>query len=452
MEWLRFSNLAIGSFPTGILLCVLTIFLLTIKKKSLSTWVLIGYFSVLSILLLSYVFRYSILSTFVLHTGQVSNLIVFGIVSYLLFAYLFQENIHPSESKIVVVLFTIAAIYVYISNFWRYPELERIYDFKAHYYTYVFGPRVSIVTGLGYVWIIVLFFRKTVSASEYSGPLTTWLAKSSLVRRLGARFLIVLVKMVRPTGKKAKSLQALALLTLGMFSLSFLYILMSTEVISRETYGFFFNTGGLLTTFAIFIVYTNYTFDPSSFRWKLVGVSLAPIMLIFGIIFGTTLTIADRAFDNRRKLEVENIKTILIEQDLLNLPPHVVYVASRLIEDGGGSGAYVLEKSRETGLQVIDFIESDRFENEPDRQAFAGQERLFRYFDLYDKNTFFIHYDFLHKNRLYEIGYSYDLYRRVIHRAAGRLFYITAGTTIIVIILFPLFFYRSLFKLDLRIF
>jgi hypothetical protein len=165
-------------------LCVLTIFLLCIKKKSLSTWMLIGYFSVLSILLLSYVFRYSILSTVVFHTGQFSNLIVFGIVSYLLFAYLFQENFHPRESKIVTILFLLAALYVYFSNFWRYPELEKTYDFRAHYFTYVFGPRISIVTGLGYFWIIVVFFRKTILTQEYSGPLTTLLRKRSSIKYL----------------------------------------------------------------------------------------------------------------------------------------------------------------------------------------------------------------------------------------------------------------------------
>ncbi|MCK4804213.1 MAG: hypothetical protein KAT88_06630, partial [Spirochaetes bacterium] len=97
MEWLRISNLAIGSLPTGVLVWVLTIFLLSIKKKSLSTWMLIVYFGVLSLLTLSYILRYSILSIIVLHTGQLSNLIVFGIVSYILFAYLFQENFHPLE-------------------------------------------------------------------------------------------------------------------------------------------------------------------------------------------------------------------------------------------------------------------------------------------------------------------------------------------------------------------
>lgn len=481
MEWLTFSNLAIGSFPTGVLLCVLTIFLLCIKKKSLSTWMLIGYFSVLSILLLSYVFRYSILSTVVFHTGQFSNLIVFGIVSYLLFAYLFQENFHPRESKVVTILFLLAALYVYFSNFWRYPELEKTYDFRAHYFTYVFGPRISIVTGLGYFWIIVVFFRKTILTQEYSGSLTTLLRKPSSIKYLIGRFLISFVKIILPRGKKAKSLQAFALLTMGMFAISFLYLLMSTEVISRETYGFFFNTGGLLTTFAIFIIYTNYTFEPSSFRWKLVGVSLAPVMVIMGIVGSIILSFVDTSFDNQRKLEVENIKSMLIAQEFSELPPHVFYIASRPSQGGSFSRSYVLENSRQEDLQTIDFIDSDKKErenelskavdalmkknknfdseqarviarNEIDQQLPPELKRRFRYFDLYDPDSFYIHYDFSYGNRLYEIGYSYKLYRKEIHKTAIKLFFIILGTTIIIIILFPLFFYRSLFKIDLRIF
>jgi hypothetical protein len=398
-------------------------------------------------------------------------------VSYIVFAYLFQENFHPLESKIVTVLFLLAALYSYISNFGRYPFLKKTYDFSAHYFTYVFGPRVSIVTGLGYFWIIVVFLRKTVLSSEYSGSLETWLQKPSSFRYLIGSFFIALVKIIRPRGKNAKSLQAFALLTMGMFAISFLYFLMSTEVISRQTYGFFFNTGGLLTTFAIFIVYTNYTFEPSSFRWKLVGVSLAPIMVIMGIVGSIILSFADTSFDNQRKLEVENIKSLLIVQKDSDLPIHVVYIVSRPNEGGLSADTYTLEKSREPELQAEDFIASDmmirdndvskagsvlmkknkKFEfekalvmahNEIDLQL----ERRFRYFNLYDTDSFYIHYDFNYGNRLYEIGYSYKWYREEIHKIAIKLFFIILGTTIIIIILFPVFFYRSLFTIDLRIF
>ena len=38
------------------------------------------------------------------------------------------------------------------------------------------------------------------------------------------------------------------------------------------------------------------------------------------------------------------------------------------------------------------------------------------------------------------------------HRTAVKLFYIIMGTTVIILVLFPIFFYRNLFRIDLRIF
>jgi hypothetical protein len=436
MEWLRFSGLAIGSLPTGILMCMLTIFLLTMKKKSLSTWMLIGYFGVLSVLVLSYVIRYTVLSSFAFHTGQASNLIVFGIVSYILFAYLFQENYHPLESKIVAALFSLAALYVYISNFLRYPVVEKTYDFEAHYFTYVFGLPVSLVTGLGYLWVIVVFFRKTVRASGYTGSLNTG--------RTASRFLITFLKIVRPRGSEAKSFQAMALLTLGMFSISFMYLLMSAEIISRGTYGLFFNVVGLLTTFSLFIVYTNSTFEPSSFRWKLIGASLAPAMLFLGTLSSIILTLEDSSFDQERILEVEQLKTTLRNEGQLTVPENVAYIVSRAAQDSP-AGYPVLEFSR------IGEVRGSHLVTRGSRKQ-PELERRFRYIDLQDPTTFYIHYDFNSENRWYEIGYSYRWYRDEMHRTAVKLFYIIMGTTVIILVLFPIFFYRNLFRIDLRIF
>jgi len=446
----RFSEFAIGSLPTAVLLCVLTIFLLSIKNKSLSTWMLIGYFSVLSILLLSYVVRYSILSPFIFHTGQFSNLIVFGVVSYLLFAYQFQENLHPRESKVVTILFLVAALYVYVSNFFRYPVLEKIYDFKAHYYTYVFGPRISIVTGLGYFWIIVVFFRKMALTAEYSGPLTVWRQKRNSLRYIAGSILIVLAKIVHPGNRRAKSLRALALLTLGTFVVSFMYLLMSTEVISREAYGYFFNTGGLLATFAMFIVYTNYTFERSSFRWKLIGVTLAPAMVILGIAGSIIMSFLDTSFDHQRKIEVKQIESMLRARDTLDLPDHVVYITSSPMEGGFFSPASIRDMKND---RHFDSEQARALaQNKPDRQPSQALERGFRYFDLYDPDSFFIHYNIPSDIRVNEIGYRYKWYRADIHKTAVKLFYVIMGSMAIILILFPLFFYRSLFKIDLRIF
>ncbi len=113
MTWLRLSNLSIGTFPTAVLLAVITVYLISIRKKSIATWLLIGYIGVLALLLTSYLFRYSVLVPLSFHTFQVSNLIVFGMASYILFAYHYVENHNPRESKIIPVIYILAAVAVY---------------------------------------------------------------------------------------------------------------------------------------------------------------------------------------------------------------------------------------------------------------------------------------------------------------------------------------------------
>jgi hypothetical protein len=452
MQWVRFSNLAVGSLPTAVLLIVLTVFLITLKKKSMAAWMLIGYFSVLSIMLLAYVIRYSVVSTFGFSTGQAANLIVFGIVSYLLFAYLFQKNYHPKESIILAALFSAGALYAYISNFVRYPVLEKVYDFQAQYFTYVFGARISIVTGLGYFWIIVIFFRKTAAASPYEGPCSARLESPSVLIRMAGRFCIFFVKILRPRGREARSYRSLALLTVGMFGISFFYMLMSIGAISRQTYGIIFNAVGLLTTFSIFLVYTNNTFEPSSFRWKLIGLSLAPVMLVLGIVSSILLSYVDSSFDRMRRVESMTIRSMVLAKQTRGLPLYVAYIASRPSRKSAHGGPYELQLSRIEGLRAEDFTESDRMQYTIPLNGEGELERRYRYFDPFDVRTFYVHYDLVLGRDLYEVGYRYIWYRGEIHRSAIKLFYVILGAALIVLVLFPLFFYRSLFKIDLRIF
>lgn len=258
MTWLRLSSLSIGSFTTAVLLAVITVYLISIRKKSIASWLLIGYIGILALLLTSYLFRYSVLLPLSFHTLQVSNLIVFGMASYILFAYHYVENHNPIESRIIPVIYILAASAVYLSLFVIYPSMESVYEFRAHYYTYKIDARISITAGIGYLWVIVIFFRKTIRTSEYTGNLKNWLSRPVRmlsvqgIRYLTGRVLIGLIKILRPQGKNAKSLRSFALLSLAMFALALLYLLMGIEVISRETYNLLFNLGSLLIVLAIF--------------------------------------------------------------------------------------------------------------------------------------------------------------------------------------------------------
>jgi hypothetical protein len=370
----------------------------------------------------------------------------------------------------------LAALYVYITIFVRYSTMESTYDFEAHYYTYIYGPRVSLVAGAGYVWIIIVFFRKTIRASGYAGRISG--------RNPFSAFLIALVKMLRPRGAAARSYRALGLLTMGMFAIAFFYILMSSELISRVTYGMIYNSVGLLTGFALFLVYTNNTFEPSSFRWRLIGVTLAPVLLLLGIFSSVILSHADRSFDRERRLESRHMQTELSARRSFALPGNVEYVVSRPAGAESPVEEYVLEWSRRDDLRPALFIQSDLTALEKRASSaemgllnggqFFGERtpvetpaeayvkavpqkdaeilRGFRYFDLEDSESFFIHYTLGHRGRLYEIGYSYTWYREKIHALALKLFFVIMGTTVILLVLFPVFFYWNLFRIDLRIY
>ncbi len=88
----------------------------------------------MALLLTSYLFRYSVLLPLSSHTLQVSNLIVFGMASYILFAYHYVENHNPRESRIIPVIYILAAFAVYVSLFVIYPSMESMYEFRDHYY------------------------------------------------------------------------------------------------------------------------------------------------------------------------------------------------------------------------------------------------------------------------------------------------------------------------------
>ncbi|MBN1835210.1 MAG: hypothetical protein JW820_05115, partial [Spirochaetales bacterium] len=109
------STFSVGSLATTVLLGVITAYLLFLKKKPRETWYLSGYVGVLFLLLLSYTARYSLFTHHAVATGQVSNLIVFGVVCLIQFAYWYGGNHHPVESRILLFVSFGAAIVVWVS-------------------------------------------------------------------------------------------------------------------------------------------------------------------------------------------------------------------------------------------------------------------------------------------------------------------------------------------------
>ncbi len=328
-----------------------------------------------------------------------------------------------------------------------YPSIERVYEFRAHYYTFKSDARISILAGIGYLWVIVVFFRKTIRTSEYTGNLKDWLSKPvRIVSGQGLRYitgkaLVGVIKILRPKGRNAKSLRAFALLSLAMFALALLYLLMGIEVISRETYDLLFNLGSLIIILAIFIVYTNNSPDPSSLRWKLIGTSLATIMVILGVVGHVVLGTADGTFDQDRRAEVEPLHRSIQGDGEIKLsavvPRAVTYVAFRSTTRDVISDDYEIAFNRIPDLAAKDFTAS---------QPLSKMARGYRLFDLSDPSSFFLYYEFILGDNIYEVGYSYTWYRQQMHTIALSLVYIVAAAALIILLIFPIFFQKSVLR------
>ncbi len=422
MNWLRFSTLSIGSLTTTLLLAVITGYLLSLKAKHPDTWYLAGYLGCLFVLLLSYTVRYSVFSSASLNTGQISNLIVFGVVCLVQFAYHYGVNHHPRESRVVLILSTAAAFTVWGSLFVT-PNIKAVYDFTAEYFTYEYGPRVSFLVLIGYFWSIVVLLRKVLRSSKQER------------KRVGAFRCIA-----RPAGRVALSARSFALLSLATTGIALTYTLFQTGVIARGTYALVFNTGSLLVCLLIFVVYVNNSPQPTSYLTKLIGIPLAVIMVAFGITASALMPVVrDSLADSYRK-EIDQARMSIQDQDLTGLSPGIAFILP-----ANASPATLKFSSRELSDTAI-----LRLGSEPGSKGLLPERRglfpRFLYLDLHDTDSFYLYYTITDRGVSYRVGLPYTEYRLAIHRFCSKIALIALITSILVVLGFPVAYRRGLLK------
>jgi PAS domain S-box-containing protein len=402
----KLGTLFIGALTTTILLAVITGYLLSRRNKARDAWYLTGYLMVIFLLTLSYTLRYAFFSPFTLNTGQLSNFIVFGIVCLIQFAYHFGKNPYPRESKVVLILSLTSSVMVWGSLFFK-KDLLAIYDFQNQYFSYSYGPSVSLLTLFGFIWAFIVFLRKSLSGSG-----GTW----------------------------ASSNRNFAFLTLFTTVLPLFYLLFQFDIITRNVYNLIFNTGSLLVCIAIFTVYVNNSPQPTSFMIKIVGIPLVVVLSAFGIISNTLMpvihkTIADRYYD-----QIELVQSSLIKFDEKSLPSTVAFI----LPPEGLSGEFFFLDDSIPDEYAQSLISTSRSEGLFPERA-EGKAEFF-YIDLMDVQSFFISFRMIKDERVYEIGFPYEDFCDSLHSFVFRIMVIVIITTIAVLIGFPLVFKLGLLK------
>ncbi len=425
MEWFRLGNLAISSLCTTILFAIMTGYMLAVKKKSVDAWFITAYITILFILMVSYTVRISIFSYIAIATGQVSNLIVFAVVSLIQFAYYYGGNFQKRESIIILIISLILAGTVWGSMFFN-RNFPMVYDFQAQYFTLEYGPEIGIITLAGYLWSFIVLLRKTILFSRQE----ILKINHQLPGKRAIYFLL------QPEGRKARSAESFAVLTLLTSFIALSYLLFQSGVISRNSYSLFFNTSSMIVCFIIFIVYLNNAPQPGSFFIKLVLIPLAAIMVTIGFIASALLPLVTETMAEQYQRKVKLVRLSLAGNNYIRLPDDTVYVLPVSSEPA-------ILQYMDQSLNSSQLMEKFASEDETLIQQDSNIPDFF-YLNLYDLDSFVIQYIIIHNGISHRVGFSYASFRLSLHQFWVKFIPVVFGITVFVLFIFPVVFKKSI--------
>lgn len=253
-----FTSYAIIGLTLLILAASIAVYLLRLPSKSRATWALILFFFMVALSGTATILTNALYNWGDLFAPWQDLFILAGGVALTYFAYSLPRYEPSREARAVLLLMSsfplLALAYTIMFDyrflFQRTPELNE----SDLYY---------LLLPLGTLLIVIIFLRRSALLSKQAGSNTR-----SLWQRL-----------VHPEGQDAHALRNLAL----ALSLAFLPAL-QTLVSLPYPYGFILsNIGSILAIITIALVYFNYAPEVNSFMAKLVGITLASVLLIIAV-------------------------------------------------------------------------------------------------------------------------------------------------------------------------
>ncbi len=417
MDTLLLSPAAVRNLPILILDVLLAAYLLTGSRRSRATALLASWVASLAVAFVAIFFARATYTAPVLTAignWQVAALAgLVGSLALIAFAYTFPRNPYPREARLVLTLAGLIAAGVGVlllvglppgaQNYW--------YEFRR----YVWSPLdlslgntlYPLVLPIGYVWALVVLIRKTRTLGEAGRPL--W------------------YQLWRPVGADAAASRAFALLLIAAVLVSVLDTLSTAGIVPSAA----FTTAYLVTFLGFALAYVNNAPEPSSFRIKIVGVSLVTILVVVGLVAEVTLAEAENAYDREHQAEVAAVGTLLTHGDPAAVPARVAYIAA--LPAASPPTALLV---RDADLLVPALLARDGVTIGPRiyRGAYAPLGRQYTAYRL------------TAAGQTYEVGYPYSEYRRIADAVGRQLAGLMLGATLVILISFPLFFGISLVR------
>ncbi|MBI5712198.1 MAG: PAS domain S-box protein [Chloroflexi bacterium] len=413
MDWLLISPPVVGNLPLFILDLLIALYLISVRGKSAATRWLALWFISLTVLAL---------------TQIVTNMVY--------------------EPRWRIALYVTAFISVGLSIIYAVQSLlvtEFVYRFEFfHYETFnafrLTAQIFNIILPLGYLWAMIILLRKTI----HFAPKNKWLA------------------WILPPNRKSQAARAFAFAVMGAVIAVIVNRLEAESLVPDGSY----ITITLLATLAIVIIYVNNSSETSSFRNKLIGISLVALLVSLGFVNNIVIAIAETSYDNEHRAQVAHVQSLLTSDNTIGIPPQVTYITVRPESGGMYPAGYAWILARVEGFDVNNLVKSNAkakaieitlrqaelMEDDPSldveiarssataelSQTFIPRgSRLYRgQYD--DPSQQFIYYVFEQKGSLYEVGYSYLEYRRYIHGIASQLAILMLAATAVILMVVPI--------------
>ncbi len=475
MNQILISPTAINFLPALTWHVLVLGYLVRQRAKSKPTWLFTGWMAGLTLVMAATFLPrliYAPLGGYIYWIGGILSAML-ALTFELQLAYHFSGNPWPGEARAVLFMSLTALVGLALAmaaEVILVPHLVA-YSFARFLYgiyrldsqdIFISAAIFDLVHPIGYVWAAIVLLRKTYYLAAPQ-PGQAWL------RRLwgGLR---------RPRSKAAESVRTLTLLvTLAP---------LSAVADILETY-YFLPPGSFAWIYMLFIfvtvlVYVENAPEPSSFVVRIIGVSLATVLLTIGLVAPGLLALGHETYNRTRQAELAHLQTLLETGNpawMARVPAAVLYIAARPAGGDIFSAEYHMLFSRdptltadlltrhdaemETGLasgwlstrmNMVDqypWIDARRFLTQGPT-AFAQLQPpagVLSYRQLGRTwQTHVIYYNFADQwgETLYEVGYSYPAYRQEMHRQALPLLYLILGATGLSLLIFPRVFRVSL--------
>ncbi len=419
MKWFFLSPFSITVLNVAILLVFMIYFLLRIERKSNATRLLIASLVGVELVFISFFFIFSALNPrYATLAWWVMHIMVFASIAMVQFAYHFPQNIHPRESKIVMVLCIVAACATYPYYIYKTLATSPTYSFEAYAYIFYKTPEIGVVIGMELLWILVIFIRKAIRFSET---------------------------------RYARAMRHLIFIFVSPVVLVFVIILAYQGLIAWEIVAHILGSGFMIVAFLFIIVYINSSSEPSTFMVKLIGISLGALLLAIGIGSSITILIKDNAYEEKHLMEAMQAVKSASRNEMADIPQDITYILATPTKKGSLSSTEDIIYARDphfSNYLKIDNIQNGHKKDIPSLilDNTAGIKRQYRKFDALDAASYYIHYSIEFSDTIYGIGFDYIRFRSIIHDTGLMLVYVIVGSAIFVITLFPYFFKESLVK------